>query len=95
MLKVKITFLSVLIDVIDVEELDLQIADNSSLRNLLEQLALKYGTKFEETIFKSSNGLNKYILITMNGRDIRALDGLNTIIQGNDDISFIPAIAGG
>ena len=95
MLKVKIKFLSVLIDVTDVEELDLQMEDNSSLSNLLEQLALKYGTKFEETIFKSSNGLNKYILITMNGRDIRALDGLNTIIKSNDDISFIPAIAGG
>jgi molybdopterin synthase sulfur carrier subunit len=91
----KITFLSLLIDVTDVEELSLQVSDNSDLRNLLDQLALKFGKRFEEMIFKSSNDLNKYVLITINGRDIRSLEGLKTKIQENDEISFIPAIAGG
>ncbi|MBY9020274.1 MAG: MoaD/ThiS family protein, partial [Candidatus Lokiarchaeota archaeon] len=38
---------------------------------------------------------SKYVIITVNSKDIRTLDELNTEIQLDDEISFIPAIAGG
>jgi molybdopterin converting factor small subunit len=46
-------------------------------------------------IFKSSKDLSEYVIIAANGKDIRTLDGLNTKIHLEDEISFIPAIAGG
>ena len=95
MLNVKIMFLSVLVDITQIEELNLPIDDGSNIKNMLEKLSLKFGKKFEDLIFKASEDLSKYVIITINGKDIRTLDGLNTIIQLNDEISFIPAIAGG
>ena len=95
MFTVKIVFLSLLTDITQVEELNLNVDDGSIIRNVLEQLTSKFGDKFEEMIFKNSKDLSKYVLITINGKDIRSLNGLDTKIQQNDEISFIPAIAGG
>ncbi|KKN04504.1 hypothetical protein LCGC14_1096690 [marine sediment metagenome] len=95
MLKVKISFLSLLTDITEVEETILSIDDESVIRDVLEQLATKFGSKFEEMIYKTSKNLSQYVLITINGRDIRQFNGLDTKIQINDEIALIPAIAGG
>jgi len=95
MLNVKIIFLSVLVDITQIEELTLHIDDGSNIKNMLEQLSSKFGKKFEDLIFKASENLSKYVIVTINGKDIRTLEGLNTKIQLDDEISFIPAIAGG
>ena len=94
-MQIKIMFLSILTDITDVEELNLTVEDNSTIRNILNQLASKFGAKFKEMIYKTSSDLSKYVLITVNGKHIRLLEGLETIIQAHDEISFIPAIAGG
>ncbi|MFX1477094.1 MAG: MoaD/ThiS family protein [Promethearchaeota archaeon] len=91
----KIVFLSLLTDITQVDEVSLNLNDGSIIRNVLEQLTSKFGNKFEEMIYKNSKDLSKYVLITINGKDIRSLNGLDTRIQQNDEISFIPAIAGG
>jgi MoaD family protein len=95
MFDIKITFLSLLTDITEVDELNLPIEEGVNIRTILEQLTIKFGSKFEEMIFKASEDLSKYVIITVNGQDIRILDGLNTKIQLDDEISFIPAIAGG
>ena len=62
MIEVKVNFLSLLIDITEVDEIKLSIADNSDIRNLLDQLAENFGAKFEEMIFKTSHDLNKYVI---------------------------------
>jgi len=95
MVDVKIIFFSILTDITEIEELTFPVDIDSNIRNLLEQLTLKFGEKFEELIFKNSTDLSKYVLITINGKDIRTLKGLQTILKQDDEIFFVPAIAGG
>jgi MoaD family protein len=95
MVEITIRFLSLLTDITETDELILTINENLTIENLLELLRIKFGAKFEELIFKSSQNLSKYVIITINGKDIRLLDGLETQIQNEDEINFIPAIAGG
>lgn len=95
MVDVKIIFFSILTDITETEELIFPIDIDSNIRNLLEQLTLKFGKKFEEMIFKDSTELSKYVLVTVNGKDIRTLKGLNTKLKQGDDVFFVPAIAGG
>jgi molybdopterin synthase sulfur carrier subunit len=95
MVDVKISFFSILTDITEIDEFTFPLDIDSNIRNLLEQLTLKFGEKFEELIFKNSTDLSKYVLITINGKNIRALDGLNTKLKQNDEIFFVPAIAGG
>ncbi|MHA2398877.1 MAG: MoaD/ThiS family protein [Promethearchaeota archaeon] len=95
MLNVKILFWSLLTDITGVEEISFLSDEGSDVETILGQLVLKFGSKFEEIVFKDSKNLSKYVLITINGEDIRSLDGLATKIQSEDEISLIPAIAGG
>ena len=62
---VKIIFLSVLVDITEIEEFILPLDDGSNIRNILEQLSSKFGKKFEEMIFKGSEDLSKYVIITV------------------------------
>jgi MoaD family protein len=95
MVNVKINFFSILTDITGIEELVFYIDRNSDIRNLLERLTVKFGENFEELIFKNSTDLSKYVLITINGKDIRTLKGLHTKLKQDDEIFFVPAIAGG
>lgn len=95
MFDIRILFLSVLADVTGKEEIVLSIEENSKIKIVLEMLIERLGKQFESTFFSSPGTLNKYIIIGVNGKDIRSLNNLNTVIREGDEVFFLPAIAGG
>ena len=46
-------------------------------------------------ILDEQNQLHKYVNIFIDGEDVRYLDGVNTLIKDNDEISIVPAVEGG
>jgi MoaD family protein len=92
---IKASFLSLLVDIIGKEEINLSIIENSTIRDVLVKLRLSIGKNFEEHIFNVKDKVNKYIILGLNGKDIRKFNGLDTIIKDGDELSFLPAIAGG
>ncbi|MFX0042492.1 MAG: MoaD/ThiS family protein [Candidatus Hodarchaeota archaeon] len=95
MTNIKILFFSLLADKFGKDKVTLNVEHDITLRDLLNKLNSLLGRDFEETNIVSEGKLNKYIIIGLNGRDIRQFDGLDTIIKDNDVLSFLPAIAGG
>lgn len=95
MVKITISFLSLLVDITKKEKIVLSIEENSTIKDALNILFMKFGKDLKETILISSNILNKYIILGLNDKDIRSLGNLNTILKEGDEISFLPAIAGG
>ncbi|MDX1799019.1 MAG: MoaD/ThiS family protein [Candidatus Lokiarchaeia archaeon] len=92
---IKASFLSLLVDIIGKEEINLSIIENSTIKDVLVKLRLSIGKNFENSIFNVKDKLNKYIILGLNGKDIRKFNGLDTIIKDGDELSFLPAIAGG
>ncbi len=95
MIRTEIKFLSILSDLINSEELIIELTENSTIRHLLNLLHVRIGDKFKKRILSETSDLNNYVILVVNGKDIRTLDGMNTIIRENDKISFLPALAGG
>jgi MoaD family protein len=95
MTQIKVYFLSTLADITGEEEMVLNVIRDLTVKALLKKLARIYGKKFEHAIMASKNNLNQYILIGINGRDIKTINDLSSIIQDGDEIAFLPAIAGG
>jgi len=95
MIDIKIFFLSLLTDITGIEEIIMSFDDNSTIKDVLKRLNLKFGKDFENTIMNTPDLLSKYILIGKNGKDIRSFDGLITTVQEGDEIFLLPAIAGG
>ena len=64
----------------------------------VNELLLALCAKFEgmdKRLFKQPGELNRFVNIYVNEEDIRFLDNLHTKIKPGDDVSVVPAIAGG
>jgi len=60
----------------------------------LTLLGLSY-PEIRERIFDGNGDVRRFINVFVNDEDIRFLQGDDTVIQENDIISIVPAIAGG
>ncbi len=49
----------------------------------------------DKRLFKQPGELNRFVNIYVNNEDIRFMDNLSTPVKDGDDISIVPAIAGG
>ncbi len=65
-----------------------------SVGAVLNTLAQDY-PDFGKRLFKSENEINRFINIYVNDEDIRFMDNLNTALKPGDEVSIVPAIAGG
>jgi sulfur-carrier protein len=49
----------------------------------------------KERIYDEAGEVRRFILIHVNGEDIRFMDGLKTSVADRDEVSITPALAGG
>lgn len=73
---------------------EINIDSCPTLRELMDKLCRKYGKKFSGKIFVGDR-LSDDIIILVNGRHILHLQGLETKLVENDEISIFPKVAGG
>ena len=66
----------------------------SSVGEVLQSLKEK-ASGIETRLFKAPNQLNRFVNVYLNDEDIRFLKNLETPVKENDEISIVPAIAGG
>jgi molybdopterin synthase sulfur carrier subunit len=64
------------------------------VRELLTQLAERYGRPFQRAVFDGRD-LHGEIIIFVNGRNVRHLQLLDTPLEDDDEVAIFPMIAGG
>lgn len=69
-------------------------AEGGTIQDMIEDLEENY-PGIKERICTEDGELREFLNIYMNDEDIRFMDELETEINDNDEISIIPAIAGG
>jgi MoaD family protein len=65
-----------------------------SIAEVLVSLTQKY-PDLGKRLFKSENELNRFINVYVNDEDIRFMENLDTTVKAGDEVSIVPAIAGG
>ncbi len=66
----------------------------SKLSELVENLETQFpGVK--ERLVDESGDLRYFVNIYLNGEDVRFLQGLDTDTKSGDEVSIVPAVAGG
>ncbi len=69
-------------------------AEGSTITEILNDLETQFGG-IKERICEENGAPRRFINIYVNEEDIRFLDGENSPVKEGDEISIIPAIAGG
>ena len=74
-----------------VDEVD---AQGNNIRSIVEDLEKNY-PGIKERICDDSGKVRRFVNVYVNGDDIRFLQNLETSLKEGDNISIVPAIAGG
>jgi len=73
-------------------EVEVEVA--SDIRELIERLEERY-PGMKDRLCDENGSLRRFINFFVNDEDIRFLDGMNTKLKDGDEVSIVPAIAGG
>ncbi|MBN18987.1 MAG: molybdopterin synthase sulfur carrier subunit [Chloroflexi bacterium] len=74
--------------------LDKISASGSSLSEIIKEIEKNF-PGFQSRIYDENNQLRSFVNIYINGEDIRFLDGLESNTKSGDEVSIVPAVAGG
>jgi len=73
---------------------DVVETEGANIGEVLNGLKAK-AAGIETRLFKGPNQLNRFVNIYLNEEDIRFLKNLETPVKSGDEVSIVPAIAGG
>ena len=68
--------------------------EGSTIGEVLEALYDEHG-ELRDRLSDDGGGLRRFVNIYLGGEDIRFLDGLDTPIDDGDEVTILPAVAGG
>jgi molybdopterin synthase sulfur carrier subunit len=73
---------------------EVEIEAAGDIKELIEKLEEKY-PGIKGRLCDESGALRRFINFFVNDEDIRFLEGINTKLKDGDEVSIVPAIAGG
>jgi molybdopterin synthase sulfur carrier subunit len=76
------------------KEQELVQADGSNVGELIESLDKNF-PGLKERICDENGNVRRFVNIFLNDEDIRFLDDKSTVVKEGDELSIVPAIAGG
>jgi molybdopterin synthase sulfur carrier subunit len=76
------------------KEQELIEARGSNVAELIEDLDKNY-PGLKERICDENGDIRRFVNVFLNDEDIRFLDDKSTAVKENDELSIVPAIAGG
>jgi molybdopterin synthase sulfur carrier subunit len=73
---------------------DIVSSDAATLAAAVDGLEADY-PGIKERLCDEAGGIRRFVNIYVNGEDVRFLDNLATPLKPNDEVSIVPAVAGG
>lgn len=93
-MKVFVKFYAHLRDLVNQrEKLEIELDSSTTITQLLDKLI--QDQKIRQHIFDDEKQVKSDITLLVNGREIKFLDGVNTILKQGDEVSIFPVVAGG
>jgi molybdopterin synthase sulfur carrier subunit len=74
-------------------EAEATVEDATTVGEVLDGLYDRYGELRDR--ITEDGGLRRFVNVYVEGEDIRFLDGLETPVEEGDEVTILPAVAGG
>jgi MoaD family protein len=68
--------------------------DGGTVGEALDSLYAQHG-ELRDRIADDAGGLRRFVNVYLGGEDIRFLEGLATAVKDGDELTILPAVAGG
>jgi len=95
-LKIKVQYLGPVRVMLNKREEEVEISLKTTVYELLRKLSNAYGKAFEEEVFEDDRkNIRDGLVVTVNGKAIGQIDGVQTELKAGDVITMLPLFAGG
>lgn len=92
----RIEFLGVLTRLTKRKVVSLEFQSQIVIRDVISELVSRFSPEFKRVLIDPElNDPRPNILIMLNGKEISALNGLETIVEDSDELVLLPASHGG
>ncbi|MGY5878710.1 MAG: ubiquitin-like small modifier protein 1 [Candidatus Thorarchaeota archaeon] len=93
-MNVSVTFYAHLRDLVDKKsKMGFDLKDGATVSNLVDELILD--SKIKQHLLDESGAVKSDITLLKNGREIKFLNGMETLLESGDEIQIFPMVAGG
>lgn len=76
------------------QQKDKVAADGSNIAGVVEALESQY-PGMKDRLCDENGALRHFVNIYVNGEDVRYMSGIDTEVSDGDELSIVPAVAGG
>jgi len=76
------------------QEREVVQGDGGTLAEMIDGLEREF-PGLKDRLCDESGELRRFVNVYVNGEDVRFQQGLETPLTGNDEVSIVPAVAGG
>ncbi|MGY4686758.1 molybdenum biosynthesis protein MoaD [Petrotoga mexicana DSM 14811] len=90
----KIKFFSLIKFDLKKDEVDYQLSGSKSVKEIIKLLDREFDNYFSRKLLKDGE-IKSGTIILLNGRNIRHLQGLDTLVENKDEITIFPPSGGG
>jgi molybdopterin synthase sulfur carrier subunit len=90
----KIKFFSLIKLDLKKDEVDYQLSESKSIKEIMKLLDQEFDNYFNRKLLENGK-LKSGAIILLNGRNIRHLQGLDTLVENKDEITIFPPSGGG
>ena len=73
---------------------DVVPSEAGTLRDAIDGLEGQF-PGIKERIVDEAGEIRRFVNVYVNGEDVRFLDNVNTALKASDEVSIVPAVAGG
>ncbi len=94
--QVKIKLFATLREIAGKSEIKIQVEQNTTVMDVIQQLSGQFGNKFRDHIFdKNTKQINSYLLFLINGESVHAKENFKTELKPGDTLAILPPVGGG
>jgi molybdopterin synthase sulfur carrier subunit len=90
----KIKFFSLIKLDLKKDEVDYQLSGSKSVKEIIKLLDQEFDNYFSRKLLENGE-LKSGTIVLLNGRNIRHLQGLDTLVENKDEITIFPPSGGG
>ena len=94
-MKVEVKFFTSLREITGKKTEDIQLKENTTITELVQQLSRIHGKEFDQYIYNKQNKVQEFLSFLVNGQNINNLNGFETALKDGDVVAILPPVGGG
>ena len=90
----RVSFYATLRPIVGERSVEVPVSEGATVQELIDALAARW-PGLSEHLFDASGGLSRRVNVFVEGRNVRWLEGVETLLHADQAVDIFPPVAGG